>query len=227
MKNFDCEEMASMLDELIDEALDPSDANAAARAHLETCPSCRAELESAEKLLVAARSLPRSIEPERDLWPGVIAGIDERRVVRGTFDRPSTSPARRLWMAAAAAAVLAVSVGIAYMAGLERGQPRSAEIPTTSPSHVYTEAAYGDLAFDLEQARNQLRASLDQRQDELSPETWSVVMDNLEVIDTAIGRIETALADNPNDGRLNRQLKMAYRRQIDLLQRAALLPAEV
>ena len=89
------------------------------------------------------------------------------------------------------------------------------------------EAAYGDLAVDLEQARNQLRASLDQRQDELSPETWSVVMDNLDVIDNAIGRIEIALADNPNDGRLNRQLKVAYRRQIDLLQRATRLPAEV
>lgn len=226
MKTLDCDQVLSMLDELIDEAMAPSDASAAARAHLETCPGCRAELESAEKLLVAARSLPRSIEPEHDLWPGVVAGIEDRRVVRGTFDRQAASAARRLWMAAAAAAILVVSVSIAYMAGLERGRPRAAEILSTSPSHAYTEAAYGDLAVDLEQARNQLRASLDQRQDELSPETWSVVMDNLEVIDNAIGRIEIALADNPNDDRLNRQLKVAYCRQIDLLQRAALLPAE-
>ena len=90
----------------------------------------------------------------------------------------------------------------------------------------YMQAAYDGLATDLELVRDQLRASLDQRQDELSPETWSVVMDNLVVIDDAIGRIETALAENPDDGRLNRQLAVAYRRQIDLLQRATRLPAE-
>ena len=91
----------------------------------------------------------------------------------------------------------------------------------------YIQAAYGGLATDLELARDQLRTGLDQRQDELSPETWSVVMDNLLVIDDAIERIETALADNPDDGRLNRQLTVAYRRQINLLQRATRLPAEV
>ncbi len=111
------------------------------------------------------------------------------------------------------------------MAGLERGRPQIAQTP---PSHAsYVQAAYGDPTTDLEAARDQLRASLDERRDELSPETWSVVMDNLVVIDEAIDRIETAMVDNPNDGRLNRQLTVAYRRQIDLLQRATRLPAEV
>ncbi len=226
MKTFDCDRMSATLDELIAETMEASD-EAAARSHLGSCASCRAEFEGRRSLLDAARSLPRSIEPEHDLWPGVVGRINTRMVVRGFFARPTGSSSRRLWMAAAAAAILVVSVSIAYMAGLERGRPRSAELAATNPGDSYMEAAYGDLAIDLEQARDQLRASLEQRQDELSTETWSVVMDNLGVIDNAIGRIEIALADNPNDGRLNRQLKVAYRRQIDLLQRATRLPAEV
>ena len=223
MTKFNCERLLSKLDELIDGTLDEVEATSA-ESHLESCPSCRSELESVRELLTATRSLPRSTEPEHDLWPGIAEDIEQRRVVRGGFDRPRASSSRSLWLAAAAA-VLVTSVTIAYMAGLERGRPQIAEAPQQYSS--YMQAAYGDLATDLEIARDQLRANLDQRQDELSPETWSVVMDNLVVIDDAIERIETAMADNPDDGRLNRQLTVAYRRQIDLLQRATRLPAEV
>jgi len=224
MTILDCDQMKSKLDGLIDGTLDEPDTRAA-RSHLEACPKCRAEFESTEELLVATRSLPRSIAPDRDLWLGITERIEDRRVVQGSFDRPPVGASRRLWMAAAAAAILVVSVTIAYMAGLERAQTRSADLPPVDS--FYVRAAYGDLATDLGQARDQLRSSLDQRRDELSPETWSVVMDNLVVIDDAISRIETALVDNPDDGRLNRQLAGAYRRQIDLLQRATRLPAEV
>ena len=223
MTKFNCEQLLSKLDDLIDGTLDEVEATAAG-SHLESCPSCRLELESVRELLTATRSLPRSTEPEHDLWPGIAEDIEQRRVVRGGFDRPRASSSRSLWLAAAAA-VLVTSVTIAYMAGLERGRPQIAEAPQRHSS--YMQAAYGDLATDLEIARDQLRANLDQRQDELSPETWSVVMDNLVVIDDAIERIETAMADNPDDGRLNRRLTVAYRRQIDLLQRATRLPAEV
>ena len=109
------------------------------------------------------------------------------------------------------------------MAGLERAQTQTASTTPVETNAIL--AAYGGPAMDLELARNQLRSNLEHRRDELSPETWSVVMDNMAVIDNAIARIEHALADNPNDGRLNRQLAVAYRRQIDLLQRATRLPA--
>ena len=213
-----------MIDELIDDRLDEHDATAA-RSHLEACPSCRAEVERALQLQAATNSLPRLSEPERDLWPGIAAQIEDRRVVRGDFETPPASRSRHMWMAAAAAAILVFSVSLAYRAGLERGRPQTAQAPPVES--FYVQAAYGDLGSGLELARNQLRSTLDERQSELSPETWSVVMDNLLVIDNAIARIEVALADNPNDGRLNRQLAMAYRQQINLLQRATRLPAEV
>lgn len=224
MTRLDCNQLLTVLDGLMDETLEEPEATAA-RSHLESCASCRNELELTRTIVAKARSLPRSVEPDRDLWPGIAGGIEDRRVVRPSFDRRATGGFRHLWAAAAAAAILVVSVTVAYMAGLERARLQTAAAPPMNPSIV--KAAYGGLATDLEQARNQLRTSLDHRRDELSPETWAVVMDNLVVIDDAIVKIETALADNPDDGRLNRQLAVAYRRQIDLLQRANRLPTEV
>ncbi len=224
MKTTTCDQLLEMIDDLIEGGLDELDGSAA-RSHLEACPSCRAEVESALKLQGATASLPRSSEPEHDLWPGIARQIEARRVVRGDFENPTAPRSRHLLMAAAAAAILVLSVGLAYRAGLERGRPQTAQAPPVESSYV--QASYGDLGTGLELARNQLRSTLDERQHELSPETWSVVMDNLLVIDNAIARIEVALADNPNDGRLNRQLAMAYRQQIGLLQRATRLPAEV
>jgi hypothetical protein len=224
MTRFDCGQLVSRLDDLIDGALDEHEATAA-RAHLESCADCRAELELARELADATRALPESIEPDRDLWPGIAKRIDRGRVVRGPFEHRPERNRHRWLMVAAAAAVLIASVTLAYLVGVEHSRPQVAE--DRPDRSTYTLAAYGDLATDLELARDQLRSSLDQRRGELSHETWSVVMENMSVIDEAIERIETALADNPNDGRLNRQLAVAYRRQIDLLQRATLLPAEV
>jgi hypothetical protein len=222
MTTSNCELLSSMLDDLIEGTLDGSTTDTAL-AHLETCADCRSELEAAKILRSATLSLPTEIDPETDLWPGIRSRIEQRRVVQGSFDHRPVPASRRLWMAAAAAAILVVSVSVAYMAGLNRARVRTAAVPVVSGA---VPAAYVGSAMDLELARNQLRASLESRRDQLSSETWSVVMENMAVIDDAIARIEHALAANPNDARLNRQLASAYRRQIDLLQRAARLPAE-
>jgi hypothetical protein len=61
----------------------------------------------------------------------------------------------------------------------------------------------------------------------MSPETQRVVDDNLKLIDGAIVRITVALADDPLNPRLANRLAGAYRTQIELLQRATALPAEI
>jgi len=223
MTRFDCDQLLSKLDELIDGTLDDADVGAA-EDHLVTCKSCRVELDLGNELREAARALPRSVQPERDLWPGIAAEIEGRRVVHGSFRHAAAAPSRTWLKIAAAVAVLVASVTIAYMVGLEQAQPTIVESPTAESD--YTVAAYGDVSSDLENVSNLLRAGLERRREELSPETWSVVMENLTVIDGAIARIEAAMATNPGDVRLNRQLATAYRRQIDLLQRATKLPAE-
>jgi anti-sigma factor RsiW len=44
-------------------------------AHLESCPDCAEELAALRRLLDAASRLPRTLEPERDLWPSVRSEI--------------------------------------------------------------------------------------------------------------------------------------------------------
>jgi hypothetical protein len=224
MTSFNCDDLLSKLDDYVDGALDEPEA-LALRNHLDDCADCRDELEATRELMAAARSLPRSIEPGRDLWPEIASKIEDQRVVRGFFGRERMVVVRRLAMAAAAAAVLVAAVSVAYLTGLRQSQPQIAHESPVNPS--YLTVAYTDVDTDLSQARDQLRARLEQRREELSPETWSVVVENLEVIDDAIARIEVAIEENPDDGNLNRRLAVAYLRQIDLLQRATRLPAEI
>jgi hypothetical protein len=224
MSTNNCHDVVARLDELVDGSLDAKETEMIT-AHLERCASCRSELEQLEDLLLHTRELPGSIEPENDLWPAIRSAIEERRVVRGTFGGPGLGSGRRAWLAAAAAAVLVLSVTVAYLAG--RGHAPVEQASNVAPGPSVITAAYTDLDDDLGTVTAELRQRLESRRDELSPETWSVVMDNLLVIDNAIVRIETALAEQPDDGRLSRQLAVAYRRQIDLLERATKLPAEV
>jgi hypothetical protein len=224
MNTLNCDDLMSKLDEYLDGVLGEPEA-IAVHNHLENCADCRKELEATRQLMQAAQALPRSIEPERDLWPDIASTIEGQRVVHGFFGRDRAVFVRRFAVAAAAAAVLIGAASVAYLAGLNRSQPQIAHQPLDNSS--YLTAAYSNVDTDLSEARDQLRARLEQRRDELSPETWSVVVENLEVIDDAIARIEVALEDNPEDGRLNRRLAVAYLRQIDLLQRATRLPAEI
>jgi hypothetical protein len=61
----------------------------------------------------------------------------------------------------------------------------------------------------------------------MSPHTQRVVDDSLRLIDEAIARISVALVDDPLNPKLANQLAGAYRTQIELLQRATALPAEI
>ena len=89
-------------------------------------------------------------------------------------------------------------------------------------------ASFEDLGVDNFLAtRTELLDALEARKHELSPETMDVVMDNLLLIDQAMDRIAEALGEDPENEFLMKQLAGAYRRQIDLLQRAVRMPAEV
>ena len=221
-----CDEIRVLLDDYADGVL-AADRAVRVGDHLAGCPRCAAELEGLQRLLGLAADLPREIAPSRDLWPTVavrIAGAP--KVVHGRF---SGSWRHRL---AAAAAVL-VAVGtllIAYSLGRQHSGVRSALAPTASPLAV--PARLGDPTFAVAEAglidaRNQLLAALDARRSSMSPHTQRVVDDSLRLIDEAIARISVALVDDPLNPKLANQLAGAYRTQIELLQRATALPAEI
>jgi hypothetical protein len=218
---MNCHESADRFDEYLDGRLDPAEANDL-RTHLAGCRSCSESLEQILELRDLAASLPRSEEPPRDLWPSIAARISEGKVVRGRFGYRA--------LLAAAAAVLIVSAVIgAYLIGRSQAVvvAEGPAVVSGGPSEILL-ASFEGLGVDgYETRRNELLHALDLRKDELSPETIAVVMDNLLLIDQAMDRISVALGEDPENELLMKQLAGAYRRQIDLLQRAVRLPAEI
>jgi len=218
---MNCIESIDRFDDYLDGLLDTA-ASEKLRAHVAGCASCAEELESIRELRERAASLPRSMEPSRDLWPGIAARISAEKVIRGRFGG-------RALLAAAAAVVVISSVVTAYFIGRSQAvvTVESPTVVVAGPSEVVLASIAGLGVENYLATRAELLDALDARRHELSPETMNVVMENLSLIDQAMDRIAEALGEDPENDFLMKQLAGAYRRQIDLLQRAVQLPAEV
>jgi hypothetical protein len=217
-----CHEWTDRFDDFLDGRLDATEIEDL-RAHVAGCPSCAGELASIRDLKDLAAALPSSLEPSRDLWPGIEARISDAKVVRSRFGR-------RALLAAAAAVVVVSSIVTAYFVGRSQAVVVTAESPAmieSGPSEVLL-ATFKGLGVDNYMAtRTELLNALEARKHELSVETMDVVTENLMLIDHAMDRIAEALGEDPENEFLMKQLASAYRRQIDLLQRAVRMPAEV
>lgn len=219
---MNCREFTDRVDEFLDGQLATAEAESL-RTHLAGCPSCTAELASILELRDLAAALPRSLEPPRDLWPGIEARVSMTEVVRGRFGRRSL-------LAAAAAVVIVSSVVTAYFIGRSQAVPLTAgpsAVVESGPSEVLLASFEGLGVDNYLDTRTELLDALEARKHELSGETLEIVMDNLLLIDQAMDRIAEALGEDPENEFLMKQLAGAYRRQIDLLQRAVRMPAEV
>ncbi len=221
---MNCQDFSEHIDPYLDGSL-PAGEGEAFSAHLASCERCRLEVEAIRDLRNRAASLPKSLEPARDLWPGIEARITETKVVHGRFAQ-RTRPALKV---AAAVLVLAGSVVTAFLIGRGQAVGPEARMGVSDrngravPASVSVRAVESDFAA----AHDQLLAALEARRSELSPETYATVMTNLAIIDRAIAHIDAALDEHPESPRLTRQLAVAHRQQIDLLERAVRLPSEV
>jgi hypothetical protein len=210
----------SLLEDFLDGLID-DEASAAVRAHLGECEACAGECEALVSLRARVEALPESIEPPKDLWPEIEARIAAEKVVRARFGRSAM-------MAAAAVVVLVSSVVTAFLVG-RHSISTVAVSPTPRPAASdVLQASFAELGvYDYQSTRQQLLDVLEARQDEFSPATLEVILSSLRLIDDALGEISRALGDDPGNELLMRQLASTYRRQINLLERAANLPPEV
>jgi hypothetical protein len=143
------------------------------------------------------RALPSSIEPPRDLWPGI-----ERRL----------PPRRRglpRWLPLAAALGLLLLGG-----GLLRRLARDAA-PAPAP------VAAADPGVQAEAA---LLASLEGDMGSLAPETIATLRRNLAIIDSALAESRRALLADPGNGDVEALFRVVQRQRAILLQQAARLP---
>lgn len=208
-----------VLNDYVDGLLDAAE-SAAITAHLETCDACRREAHALGGILADLQALPRSIEPARDLRPGIAERLaqTERPVVRRAYAR---------WLPLSAAAVLLIATSSLLTRWLVlRSVTQDARPVASAPIVPSTTAPSAQLAsFQREEQRyvseaTRLQRALEQQQSRLSPETQTIVQRNVAIIDRAIAESRAALAHDPANRDLTRLVLSAYQQKIALLRGA-------
>lgn len=215
---MNCSEALVLLDDHIDGLLAPP-LDRVVRDHLQRCPGCRDEAAAVQEVIAAARRLPDSIEPGRDLWSAIELRL-ERPAGRGR-----RSSAALATIGAVAATLLIAIAGGAYL--LRPTGPAGGRDPVAGPPAVHLPAASlagaetpideAQRAFDT--ARQELLVALEPKRASLSAETLEMVDTNLRIVEDAVAEIRHALAKDPANLELNRMLVSYRHRELDLLQR--------
>jgi hypothetical protein len=199
------------------------------RAHLETCPVCRGDLEALDELMDGVGALPREAEPDRDLWPQIEWRIKAHGAPDGVGLGPESAPRRsrrpvtlQAWQLLAAGVVLALVSGGAVWAALSgRFQGPAPVSPGVVQATLTRPVGWESALDEYRQAVVDLEDVLEVGKDVLDPETVRILEENLRTIDAAIGEAQAALAQDPGSRVLGRFLAENLRRKIDLLRRAA------
>jgi anti-sigma factor RsiW len=187
--------MDAQLNEYVDGTLAARD-RASVEAHLAECAGCRAAVAELRSLAAAAATLPKSIEPGRDLWAAIETRIRQR----------APRNVQRVWWfgALAAAAVLVLAFGIYRL--------------TARPPDRRMGEGWVAVQADFDRATNELGVILAAERGRLRPETVAVLERNLAVIDAAIAESRAALARDPANAELRRLFAAVSRQKVELLQ---------
>ena len=197
--------MDAKLNEYVDGTLATRD-RASVEAHLAGCAGCRAAVAELRSLSAAAASLPRSIEPGRDLWVAIESRIRQR----------ATWNVQRVWRPAlAAAAVLVIALGVYRLLP-----------PSTAHYRPAGEwAGWAAVQADFDRSTDELSRILAAERQRLRPETVALLERNLTVIDAALAECRAALAHDSANGELRRLFTAASRQKVELLRWAARVAA--
>jgi hypothetical protein len=217
-----CQEFDERLDDFVDGGLPPA-ATSEVEAHLVSCAFCRERERRLRQVLAHAASLPRSVAPPRDLWPGIARQLDHER--SWSWRSVGWSP-----VALAAAATVVIGLVAALWSDRVPARVRTVEIPAASPRAALVSAAPGvsdpvlaAAERDYEAAANALLEALQQRRARLQPEALAAVEANLEVIDRALAEVRQALVQDPSNPELSRMLVATHRKKVDVLSRVVKL----
>jgi len=217
-----CQELDERLDDWVDGELAAA-AAAEVEAHLASCPLCQERERRLRQVLAHAASLPRSLTPPRDLWPGIARRVERER---------SWSWASGGWSPWALAATATVVVGLAAVlwSGRTPSAVKTVEIPSATPEArlaalpaVVSDPVLAAAEREYEDAANALLEALQDRRSDLQPEALAAVRKNLEVIDRALAEVRQALVKNPSNPELNRMLVATHRKKVDVLRRVVKL----
>jgi hypothetical protein len=174
---------------------------AAARAHAESCPTCREELRLWDDISAAARTMRRRWDSP-GLWPRV-------RMALGTLDVPRGVRRISWWVPLAAAAVLAIAI-----AGAWRVTRQPAEAPATVETRLLGTNALNDVEqaeADYTRALDRLAAVAAPRLDGATSPILLALRERLVVLDAAIAQCRSEIDGNRFNAHLRRELLAMYR----------------
>jgi hypothetical protein len=166
--------------------------------------------EPAGRLDAVLARLPKAIEPSRDLWPAIEAGLESR-----------TARPRQNWGWLAAAGVL-VAVGSSLITAtlLREGRPDPAQLAAAVEGTPVVPAAFGPVGRmgpGYLATRRVLLRELEARIDRLPPEAQKALERNLAELHRASAEINAALALKPGDPLLEELLLNTYQDELAVL----------
>jgi hypothetical protein len=236
------------LSDYLDDEL-PDGERRAVAAHLAECGRCATTLAELQRVAAAAASLA-PVRPQADLWSGVAERIGSASWA-GRTRLAGRAPRRFSFsltgLAAASLLLAALSGGTVAILMMRAGRPGALRDgsasdavapgaarpdlpdslarlePADQPGSIavgFADAPYDAAVADLEQAMENGRSRIDGA-------TFSVVEQNLSIIDRAIAEARSALAADPSNSYLSGHLMEARRRKLALLRRAAALTTEL
>jgi hypothetical protein len=166
--------------------------------------------EPAGRLDTVLARLPKAIEPSRDLWPAIEAGLESR-----------TSRPRQNWgWLAAAGLVVAIGSSLITATLLREGRPESAQLAVAVEETPVIPAAFGPggrVGPGYLATRRVLLRDLEARIERLPPEARTALERNLAELRRASIEINAALALKPGDPLLEELLLNTYQDELAVL----------
>jgi hypothetical protein len=167
-------------------------------------------------------SLPRDVEPQRDLWPQIQAEIAKTPIV--TDAAPVIARTFR-WYQLAAAALLVVATSLTtYFVMRQSLREEAAQIAQSqmpAPAVTAEPASYRfgreALGAGYVNARAELDKAFKERVASLPPATRAKLERNLADLRHAADEISTTLAEHPSDPLLQELLMSTYQSELQLL----------
>ncbi len=135
---MNCDDIKLLFDDYIDGGL-PEEGRRAVEKHTASCDRCRDELSEYNELVSLTRGLEESIDPSRDLWPGIETRLYPQRVLpafgrtdirketgeSGLLSQPLRSTTRKRsflrYRLIPAAAIVLLAVAVLFIAGNRSG----------------------------------------------------------------------------------------------------------
>ncbi|MCA0393816.1 MAG: hypothetical protein LCH70_06815 [Proteobacteria bacterium] len=167
------------------------------------------------------RGLRRDALPGRDLWPAIDARLSD--AARDAAPTPRTARPRRPLPAFAAAAVLAVALGLGWQLRSDAeptavAGPQDAVPPTAAPAGDGTPAGRAPLVVMADAMAREYQGAL-REVSAMQPDAPAHA--SLDQLDASAVAVREALAQDPDAQYLLQQLQRIYAQRLSLTQRLA------